>query len=142
MQFYIVWPLVVLLFSRVLPSRRNACIAVCILILASSIAMWLRCDPTADTARIYYGLDTRAAELLAGALLAIATGGRGLRLERLVPALRERGVSAVTYDLIAFVSLLVIVVMMFVFNGYSHFVYRGGYCGHSRGASCGVRLAT
>lgn len=126
MQFYIVWPLVVLLFSRVLPSRRNACIAVCILILASSIAMWLRFDPTADTARIYYGPDTRAAELLAGALLAIATGGRGLRLERLVPALRERGVSAVTYDLIAFVSLLVIVVMMFVFNGYSHFVYRGG----------------
>ena len=126
MQFYIVWPLVVLLLLRVLPSRRNACLAVCVLILASSIAMWVRFDPTADTARIYYGPDTRAAELLVGALLAIATGGRGLRLERLVPSLRERGVPALAYDVIALVSLLGIVVLMFVFNGYSHFVYRGG----------------
>lgn len=126
MQFYIVWPLVVLLLLRFLPSRRNACLAVCVLILASSIAMWVGFDPAADTARIYYGPDTRAAELLVGALLAIATGGRGLRLERLIPALREHGVPALAYDVIALVSLLGILVMMFVFNGYSHFVYRGG----------------
>ena len=126
MQFYIVWPLVVLLLLRFLPSRRNACLAVCVLILASSIAMWVGFDPAADTARIYYGPDTRAAELLVGALLAIATSGRGLRLERLIPALREHGVPALAYDVIALVSLLGILVMMFVFNGYSHFVYRGG----------------
>ncbi len=126
MQFYIVWPLVVLLLSRLAPERLHACIAVCVLILASSVAMWVQFDPTADTARIYYGPDTRAAELLVGALLAIATGGRGLRLERLVPALRQRGVPVVAYDVIAAVSLAVIVAMMFSFNGYSHFVYRGG----------------
>ena len=126
MQFYIVWPLVVLLLLRFLPSRRNACLAVCVLILASSIAMWVGFDPAADTARIYYGPDTRAAELLVGALLAIATSGRGLRLERLIPALREHGVPALAYDVIALVSILGILVMMFVFNGYSHFVYRGG----------------
>lgn len=126
MQFYIVWPLAVLLLSRLVPERLHACIAVCVLILASSVAMWVQFDPTADTARIYYGPDTRAAELLVGALLAIATGGRGLRLERLVPALRQRGVPVVAYDVIAAVSLVVIVAMMFAFNGYSHFVYRGG----------------
>ena len=126
MQFYIVWPLVVLLLSRLAPERLHACIAVCVLILASSVAMWVQFDPTADTARIYYGPDTRAAELLVGALLAIATGGRGLRLERLVPALRQRGVPVIAYDVMAAVSLAVIIAMMFVFNGYSHFVYRGG----------------
>ena len=126
MQFYIVWPLVVLLLSRLVPERLHACTAVCVLILASSVAMWVQFDPTADTARIYYGPDTRAAELLVGALLAIATGGRGLRLERLVPALRQRGVPVVAYDVIAAVSLVGIVAMMFIFNGYSHFVYRGG----------------
>lgn len=126
MQFYIVWPPVVLLLSRLVPSRRHACGVVCALILISSVAMGVLFDPTADTARIYYGLDTRAAELLVGALLAIATGGRGIRLERLVPALRERGVSGIVYDVIALGSLCGIVAMMFVFNGYSHFVYRGG----------------
>lgn len=126
MQFYIVWPPVVLLLSRLVPSRRHACGVVCVLILISSVAMGVLFDPTADTARIYYGLDTRAAELLVGALLAIATGGRGIRLERLVPALRERGVSGIVYDFIALGSLCGIVAMMFVFNGYSHFVYRGG----------------
>lgn len=126
MQFYILWPPVVLLLSRVVPSRRHACYALCALILASSVAMWVLFDPTADTARIYYGLDTRAAELLVGALLAIATGGRGIRLERLVPVLRERGVPGFVYDVIALGSLCGIVAMMFAFNGYSHFVYRGG----------------
>lgn len=126
MQFYIVWPPVLLLLSRTMPTRRHACYVVCALIALSSIAMWVLFDPMGDTARIYYGLDTRAAELLVGALLAIATGGRGVRLERLVPALRERGVLPIAYDIIAATSLFVIVTMMFAFNGYSHFVYRGG----------------
>ncbi|MCI2155536.1 MAG: acetyltransferase [Olsenella sp.] len=126
MQFYIVWPPVVLLLSRIVSSRRHACYAVCALILISSAVTWALFDPTADTARIYYGPDTRAAELLVGALLAIATGGRGIRLERLVPALRGRGVPAIVYDAIALLSLLGLIAMMFAFNGYSHFVYRGG----------------
>lgn len=115
-----------LLLSRVVPSRRHACYALCALILASSVAMWVLFDPTADTARIYYGPDTRAAELLVGALLVIATGGRGIRLERLVLVLRKRGVPGSVYDVIALGSFCGIVAMMFAFTGYSHFVYRGG----------------
>lgn len=126
MQFYVVWSLALPLLSRLVPTRRRACSVVCALIAASSVAMWALFDPSADTARIYYGPDTRAAELLVGALLAIATGGRGIRLERLVPALRGRGVPGVAYDAIAVASLLGIVAMMFAFNGYSPVVYRGG----------------
>lgn len=126
MQFYALWPPVLLLLSRLVPSRRNACLVVLGLAIASTVAMGVLFDPTADTARIYYGPDTRAAELLVGALLAIATGGHGLRLERAIPALRGRGAPALAYDLIAILSLVGIVAMMFAFNGYSHFVYRGG----------------
>ena len=84
-------------------------------------------DPAGDTARIYYGPDTRAAELLLGALAALWTGGRGLNL-RALPAVEPRlkDAPAWTCDAVALACLAGLGVMCFSLNGYSEFAYRGG----------------
>lgn len=127
MQFYVIWPLVLLGMRKVVRSRRTACSAVGILSVASAVLMAVLYDPAGDTARIYYGPDTRAAELLLGALAALWTGGRGLNL-RALPALEPRlkDAPAWTCDAVALACLAGLGVMCFSLNGYSEFAYRGG----------------
>lgn len=127
MQFYVIWPLVLLGMRKVVRSRRMACLAVGILAIASAVLMAVLYDPTGDTARIYYGPDTRAAELLLGALAALWTGGRGLNL-RALPAVgpRLKDAPAWTCDALALACLAGLGVMCFSLNGYSEFAYRGG----------------
>lgn len=68
-QFYIIWPLVmVLLLGRM--RRWRAISLIVIAAIASTALMAHLYDPTADPSRIYYGTDTRAAGLLIGAALA------------------------------------------------------------------------
>lgn len=127
MQFYVIWPLVLLGMRKVVRSRRMACSAVGILAIASAVLMAVLYDPTGDTARVYYGPDTRAAELLLGALAALWTGGRGLNL-RALPAVgpRLKDAPAWTCDAVALACLAGLGVMCFLLNGYSEFPYRGG----------------
>lgn len=127
MQFYVIWPLVLLGMRKVVRSRRMACSAVGILAIASAVLMAVLYDPTGDTARIYYGPDTRAAELLLGALAALWTGGRGLNL-RALPAVgsRLKDASAWTCDAVALACLAGLGIMCFSLNGYSEFAYRSG----------------
>ena len=127
MQFYVIWPLVLLGMRKVVRSRRMACSAVGILAIASAVLMAVLYDPTGDTARIYYGPDTRAAELLLGALAALWTGGRGLNL-RALPAVgpRLKDAPAWTCDAVALACLAGLGVMCFLLNGYSEFAYRSG----------------
>ena len=127
MQFYVIWPLVLLGLRKVVRSRRAACSAVGILSVASAVLMAVLYDPAGDTARIYYGPDTRAAELLLGALAALWTGGRGLNL-RALPTVgpRLKDAPAWTCDAVALACLAGLGVMCFSLNGYSEFAYRGG----------------
>ncbi|MCG4616923.1 acyltransferase family protein [Varibaculum cambriense] len=66
-QFYVVWPLIVYLLLKV---RRAAPAITAVLILASAAAMAIFWMAGEDVTHAYYGLDTRAAELLMGAFLA------------------------------------------------------------------------
>lgn len=127
MQFYVIWPLVLLGMRKVVRSRRMACTVVGVLAIASAVLMAVLYDPTGDTARIYYGPDTRAAELLLGALAALWTGGHGLNL-RALPAVgpRLKDAPAWTCDALALACLAGLSVMCFSLNGYSEFAYRGG----------------
>ncbi len=132
MQFYLVWPLLLLLLSRVFRRRSSAIKVVAVLALASAVAMAALYDPMGDTNRIYYGPDTRAAELLVGALCALVTRGRGWDLARIVKGTGRRSRSKTidlpswAYDLAGVAALAGIGVMMVTLNGYSEFTYRGG----------------
>ena len=85
-QFYLLFPLVVLgvlAGSRHVPGarrarrdRRRLAIVLGAAVAGSAVLAWMLTVPGAEPSRVYYGTDTRAAELLAGALLACAIGGR------------------------------------------------------------------
>lgn len=126
MQFYLVWPLLLLLLRRVCPTRRALLVAVGALVLASAIEMAVLYDPS-DTSRVYYGLDTRAAELLVGALCALATEGAGWQLSTSARDGRGRvPLPAWGYELAGVAALALLVVMAFAIDGFSPLTYYGG----------------
>jgi peptidoglycan/LPS O-acetylase OafA/YrhL len=76
-QCYLVVPLVVVALLRLRGGRRDAlAIGLFALTAASVLVGVVVSSPALDSARVYYGTDTRAAELLVGALLAVAVHGR------------------------------------------------------------------
>jgi peptidoglycan/LPS O-acetylase OafA/YrhL len=70
-QFYLIWPLVLILFARRLVRRRTILAVLVVAVTASSVAAALLYNPWADPSRVYYGTDTRALAPLLGAALAI-----------------------------------------------------------------------
>lgn len=129
MQFYLVWPLLLLLLRRVCPTRRALLVAVGALVLASAIEMAVLYDPS-DTSRVYYGLDTRAAELLVGALCALATEGAGWQLTRSARDGQERfPLPGWCYEVAGVAALAMLVVMTFAIDGFSPLTYYGGTLG-------------
>lgn len=145
MQFYLVWALL-LWALRTLFSDRIVLAITLALMIASSVEMGLLYDP-ADSGRVYYGLDTRFAELLAGAALAMLwemTGGAGRwhvskRVVRSADGLthsvpgdleREEWIRPglrMWLDLAAWIALIVLVLGCFVVDGRMGWVYHGGF---------------
>ena len=72
-QFYLVFPLLFLALCRVAGGSRARLAGALAALAAGSLALtaWLH-QPEMASTRVYYGTDTRAAELLVGAVLALA----------------------------------------------------------------------
>lgn len=75
-QFYLALPLTVAWLVRRGRPVRRALAAVAGAAAAASLGLTLALDPVADADLLYYGTPTRALELLAGVLLAVALAGR------------------------------------------------------------------
>jgi peptidoglycan/LPS O-acetylase OafA/YrhL len=74
-QFYLLWPLALggafALTRRMDPGRRMRTIRIAVAVGALASVLWALSLRTSDPNRAYYGTDTRAYQLLAGALLAL-----------------------------------------------------------------------
>ena len=117
-QFYLIFPPLFVLGLAKLGHRRTRTV-VLVVALASAVEMALLFDEGADTSRIYYGTDTRAAGLLIGVLLAMVwTPWTSTR-----PAARRAGP---TLDVIGGLGLVVIGWFLLRVNAYDPFIYRGG----------------
>lgn len=126
MQFYLIWPVILMALCSKTRSRNTAIGITIAFALVSTAAMALMFNPTADTSRVYYGADARAAELLCGALAAIAA-----------PRLREmlsgdihtpganKGISKVNAISIAW--LVAVIAGALMLTGESVWLYRGGF---------------
>lgn len=126
MQFYLVWPVILMALCSKTRSRNTAIGITTAFALVSTAAVVLMFNPTADTSRVYYGTDTRVAELLCGALAAIAA-----------PRLREmlsgdihtpganKGISKVNAISIAW--LVAVIAGALMLTGESVWLYRGGF---------------
>jgi peptidoglycan/LPS O-acetylase OafA/YrhL len=118
-QFYLVWPVLLLVLLRTVTLRRRGQLALGLgaAVLLSTVAMAVTFDP-ASPSRAYYGSDGRAQQLLVGVLLAVglhglATSARAVR----------------TWGAIAGVSLLTLVLVMHGLTDQSPAYYRGGALG-------------
>ena len=118
-QFYLLWPLLLLLGLRYLP-RRGLLIGLTLAgATASALAMAVLYHPGSDPSRVYYGTDTRAFTLLIGAALALAWPGEklcGQASTRRLPGL----------DLAGCAGLIIVLAMIWGTNQYETFLYRGG----------------
>ncbi len=96
-QFYMVWPLVTLGILRWGKQWwRVSGVALCVVgATASAVAMTALYHPGLDPSRVYYGTDTRAFDLLAGALVAFVVAGRPQPGETARRALHVGGVAGV-----------------------------------------------
>ncbi len=105
-QFYLVWPILFAIGMRLL-GRAVFLTAVVAAALASAGLMAVWYDPGSDPLRVYYGTDTRASAILAGAALALFwTPERRATIGRLLgPLLEIIGVGALIGLLAAYAWL-------------------------------------
>lgn len=114
-QFYLVWPVVVLLVLRRYGAR--ALLGVVLGLAALSILAALVLFDSERTARVYYGTDTRAAAILGGAALAIVVRSRTVESR---VALRSLGLGGA-------LSLVGLAYAWWTIDGRDDFLYRGGF---------------
>lgn len=125
MQFYLVWPLILMALCSKTRSRNTAIGVTAVLTLASAATMALMFDPAADTSRVYYGTDARAAELLCGALAAIGAPRLREILSGNIPTPGAgKGISKVNVVSVAW--LAAVIVGAFTLTGENPLLYRGG----------------
>jgi peptidoglycan/LPS O-acetylase OafA/YrhL/lysophospholipase L1-like esterase len=126
-QFYLLWPFLLLIGLRFVKETRprsglypRLAVVTVGLAVASAIEMAVLFHPSLDASRAYYGTDTRACELLAGAALAMVWPSRRLRAN-VTPSARR------VLDGMGVAGLLAIAVMIWRTGQYSGFLYRGGF---------------
>ena len=121
-QFYLVWPIFVVVGLRLLKGRLGmfaACIASMTVI--SAFLMVVRFSP-AEASRVYYGTDTRVFEPLAGALLAVVVHA-STRSTRVSNVLRRVRSLASAATITAFVALMAV---SWLFDGTNSTYFHGG----------------
>jgi peptidoglycan/LPS O-acetylase OafA/YrhL len=122
-QFYVIWPLVFVgllaWFKRAAP--KAVLVTSLSLAAVSSVLMFTLYDP-ANSARVYFGTDARAAAILFGAALAAGLAVRG-------PASSRR--ARVALESVGLVGAAVLAVAWTRLDGQSSTLYRGGFllCG-------------
>jgi peptidoglycan/LPS O-acetylase OafA/YrhL len=116
-QFYLVWPLVAFVCLQLARGRRWLLGATCVVGIAGATLLMAQLYDRADPSRSYYGTDTRAGQLLVGALLALA-------LLRWSPRTRAGAISLQALGLLG----AAFVVWAFVdFGDTESWLYRGGF---------------
>jgi peptidoglycan/LPS O-acetylase OafA/YrhL len=71
-QYYLIWPLILIVFAVLRAKRWIILIMVLGGVAASTVAAAMMYDPFSDPSRVYYGTDTRALAPLLGGALALA----------------------------------------------------------------------
>src|SRR5262249_14799435 len=120
-QFYLLWPLVLLLLLRRFKGRLGPVAAtVSVIPLASVVWMAVLFHPGTDPSRVYFGTDTRAFTLLIGALLALFW--RPDALEHGTARRHGR-----LFDVLGLFALAAIVVFFLDAHETSSSLYHGGF---------------
>jgi peptidoglycan/LPS O-acetylase OafA/YrhL len=134
-QFYLVWPLVLLVLVVVLRDLRKVAWATAGLAAGSFLLMALLAQPGFDNTRAYEGTDTRAGGLLVGAAVALLWRPGHL------PLLHGRAGRA-RWDALGVIGLVLIGVLVATTGQYSMLLYRGGILALSLATAAVVLVVT
>lgn len=118
-QFYILWPILILLGLRFIKNKDRLVLFTLIGAIVSALLMAVIYEPGSDPSRVYYGTDTRAFSLLIGAALALVWPSR-----KLSNNVTKSG--KITIDAIGIIGMLTFLFMVGKTNQYDSFLYRGG----------------
>ncbi|WHX98107.1 acyltransferase family protein [Neobacillus sp. DY30] len=118
-QFYLIWPLLVILGFTFLKRKRFRILAILLGVVASAWLMAFLYVPGGDPSRVYYGTDTRAFSLLLGAVLAFVWPSQ--KLSKTLP----RHASMVL-EMVGVLGLLMILINFSVISEFDSFHYQGG----------------
>lgn len=123
-QFYIVWPLLVVLVLVRIP-RWARLVLIGALAVASAVWMALVYAPV-DPTRVYYGTDTHAFGLAVGAFLAVLMLGRGVSTLADVPTGLTSRTARWALGMTGSLAIAGLVALSVLMSGELDFVYRGG----------------
>ena len=116
-QFYLLWPLILLLLLRISKSNRYGLFfATFVMIALSTLWMAALYSPDVDPLRIYYGTDTRAAGFLVGGLLAMIWS----------PSQTSPKTGSGLQEASGWIGLLALMLLYNKLNEFQPFLYRGG----------------
>lgn len=117
-QFYFVWPLLVLLLSKLKVRRRYVAVGLGIAALASATMLAITFNPSSIN-RAYYGTDTRLFAILLGAMLAYLWPST-----QLTTTMAPQNQRVLNY--ISWASLIGLAIGFATLNGQSPITYYGG----------------
>lgn len=118
-QFYLLWPVVILLMLRFFRSKQTNFDILLIAAFVSALLMIILFKPGQDPSRVYYGTDTRMFSILLGAALAFLWPSNKLKTNL------QKG-PRLFLDGVGLGALFLIILLFFKMNGESELVYLGG----------------
>jgi peptidoglycan/LPS O-acetylase OafA/YrhL len=119
-QFYLVWPVVLILGRRFIRRKWLAAALTAAAAVLSAVLMAALYQPGTDPSRIYYGTDTRVFSLLLGACLAfLCPSGK------IIKPIENRTLRAVS-NAIGFLALAGVLFSTYFVTQYDDFLYFGG----------------
>lgn len=119
-QFYLIWPILLMLGLYLVKKQSKLAIFIFIGALCSAVLMGILYEPGADPSRIYYGTDTRSFELLIGCWLALVWPMKRLSSQKL-------SINHVNkLNAISLVAFSIFIVSIIFVDEYQTFLYRGG----------------
>jgi peptidoglycan/LPS O-acetylase OafA/YrhL len=117
-QFYVLWPIIALVVLKLFRTSRALLLVAVAGVLASATEMALLVHPHMDPSRIYYGTDTRAQDILTGAVFGILLYNRSK-----VETVRAR--FACSFTVVAAMAVFALEWTKVDFS--SDLLYRGGF---------------
>lgn len=124
-QFYILWPSILIIGHKILKKRDKLAKMIFVLALLSAMLMGILYKPGIDPSRIYYGTDTRAFELLIGSWLAIICPMKTFIVRRSFSR-KNSNKQKKMLNITGRVSLTIFILCVVFVNEYNTFLYRGG----------------
>jgi peptidoglycan/LPS O-acetylase OafA/YrhL len=118
-QFYLIWPLLVMLGVTFIKRKRFRVLAILAGVVISAWLMAFLYAPGEDPSRVYYGTDTRAFSLLLGAALAFVWPSQ--RLSKTLPRY-----ASWVLEMAGLTGVLLLIIMFMVTSEFDSFHYQGG----------------